>query len=38
MNLYGVDSDEAMKRGNDALNALLPQFFRSVRYFIASSL
>jgi hypothetical protein len=26
MNLYFVDSDEAMKRGNEALNASLLQF------------
>ncbi len=30
MNLYGVDSDEAMKRGDEALNASSLQFFRTV--------
>jgi hypothetical protein len=38
MNLYFVDSDEAMKRGNEALNASLLRFLRSVKRFIASSL
>jgi hypothetical protein len=28
--LYSVDSDEAMKRGDEALNASSLQFFRTV--------
>jgi hypothetical protein len=36
MNLYSVDSDEAMKRGDEALNASSLQFLRSVKRFIAS--
>jgi hypothetical protein len=32
------DSNEAMKRGNEALNASLLQFLGSVKRFIASSL
>jgi hypothetical protein len=36
--LYSVDSDEAMKRGNEALNASSHLFLRSVKHFIASSL
>ncbi len=32
---YSVDSDEAMKRGNEALNTSLFQFFRSGKCFIA---
>jgi hypothetical protein len=39
MTLYSVDSDdEAMKRGNEALNASSLLFLRSVKRFIASSL
>jgi hypothetical protein len=38
MNLYFVDSDEAMKRGDEALNASSLKFLRSVKRFIASSL
>jgi hypothetical protein len=38
MTLYSVDSDEAMKRGNEALNASPLLFLRSVKRFIASSL
>ncbi len=38
MNSYSVDIDEAMKRGNEALNASSLQFVRSVKRFIASSL
>jgi hypothetical protein len=38
INLYFVDSDEAMKRGDEALNASWLQFLRSVKRFIASSL
>jgi hypothetical protein len=35
MDLYSVDSNEAMKRGNEALNASSLQFFLSVKRFIA---
>jgi hypothetical protein len=35
--IHSVDSDEAMKRGDEALNALLLQFLRSVKHLIASS-
>jgi hypothetical protein len=38
MNLYFVDSDEAMKRGDETLNASKLQFLISVKRFIASSL
>jgi hypothetical protein len=38
MDEYSVDSDEAMKRGNEALNASLLQFLSIVKRFIASSL
>ncbi len=38
MDLYSVDSDEAMKQGNVALDASLFQFLSSVKCFIASSL
>jgi hypothetical protein len=38
MNLYSVDSEEAMKRGNEAFNGSSLQFLRSVKRFIASSL
>jgi hypothetical protein len=38
MNLYFVDSDEAMKRGDEALNASSLKFLRSVKRFIALSL
>jgi hypothetical protein len=36
--LYSVDSDEAMKRDHEALNASTLQFLSSVKRFIASSL
>jgi hypothetical protein len=36
--LYSVDSDEAMKRGDEALNASSLQFLSSVKRFIALSL
>jgi hypothetical protein len=36
MDLYIVNSDEAMKRGDEALNALSLQFLNSVKRFIAS--
>jgi hypothetical protein len=32
-NLYSVDSDEAMKRGDEAFNGSSLQFFRSVKRF-----
>jgi hypothetical protein len=35
MDLYSVDSDEAMKRGDEALNASLLQFLSIVKRFIA---
>ncbi len=38
MDLYSVDSDEGMKRGDEALNASSLQFLSSVKGFIASSL
>jgi hypothetical protein len=38
MDIYSVDSDEAMKRGGEALNATLLQFLSIVKRFIASSL
>jgi hypothetical protein len=38
MTFRSVDSDEAMKRGNEALNASSLLFLRSVKRFIASSL
>jgi hypothetical protein len=38
MNLYSVDSDEAMKRGSEAFNGSSLQFLRGVKRFIASSL
>jgi hypothetical protein len=38
MNSYSVDIDEAMKRGNEALNTSSLQFLRSFKRFIASSL
>jgi hypothetical protein len=34
--LYSVDSDEAMKRGDEAFNGSSLQFLRSVKRFIAS--
>jgi hypothetical protein len=37
MELYGVDSNEAMKPGDEALNASSLQFLSSVKCFIASS-
>jgi hypothetical protein len=38
MDLYSVDSNEAMKWGDEALNTLLLQLLRSVKCFITSSL
>jgi hypothetical protein len=38
MELYSVYSDEAMKRGNETLNASSLQFLSSIKHFIASSL
>jgi hypothetical protein len=38
MDLYSVDSDEAMKRGNEALSASSLQFLSIVKRFIASLL
>jgi hypothetical protein len=38
MDTYSFDSDEAMKRGDEALNASLLQFFSIVKRFIASLL
>jgi hypothetical protein len=38
IDFYNVDSDEAVKRGDEALNASSLQFLRSVKRFIASSL
>jgi hypothetical protein len=38
MNLYCVDSDEAMKRGDKVFNGSSLQFLRSVKRFITSSL
>jgi hypothetical protein len=38
INLYSVDSDEAMKRGDEVVNASSLQFLGSVKRFIASSL
>jgi hypothetical protein len=38
MEIYSVDSDEAMKRGDEALNASSLQFLSIVKRFIASSL
>jgi hypothetical protein len=38
MNSYSVDSGEAMKRGDEALNASSLQVLRSVKRFNASSL
>jgi hypothetical protein len=36
MELCTVDSDEAMKRGDEAFNGSSLQFLRSVKRFIAS--
>jgi hypothetical protein len=36
MDLYSVDSDEAMKRGNEALNAASLKFLSSAKRFIAT--
>jgi hypothetical protein len=36
IDIYSVDSDEAMKRGDEALNASLLQFFSIVKRFIAT--
>jgi hypothetical protein len=36
MNSSSVDSDEAMKRGDEAFNGSSLQFLRSVKRFIAS--
>jgi hypothetical protein len=38
MNLYSVDSNEAMKQGDEALNTSSLQFLSSVKRFIASSI
>jgi hypothetical protein len=38
MDLYSFDSGEAMKRGDEALNASSLQFLSRVKCFIASSL
>jgi hypothetical protein len=38
MDLYSVASDEALKRGNEALEASSLQFLSSVKRFITSSL
>jgi hypothetical protein len=38
MDLSSVDSNEAMKRGDEALNASSLQFLSSIKLFIASSL
>jgi hypothetical protein len=38
MDLYSVDSDEAMKQGDEALNASSLQFLSFVKCFITSSL
>jgi capsule polysaccharide export protein KpsE/RkpR len=38
MDLYSVDSDEAMKRGDEALKVSSLHFLRSVSRFIASLL
>jgi hypothetical protein len=36
IDLYSVASDEAMKRGNEALNASSLQYLSSVKRFIAT--
>jgi hypothetical protein len=38
MNLYSVEINEAMKQGDEALNASPLQFLRIIKHFIASSL
>ncbi len=38
MDLYSVDSDEALKRGDEALNASSLQFLSIVKRFITSLL
>jgi hypothetical protein len=38
IDLYSIASDEAMKRGNEVLNASSLQFLSSLKHFIASSL
>jgi hypothetical protein len=38
MDLYSVDSEEAIKRGDEALHASSLLFLSSVKRFIASSL
>jgi hypothetical protein len=38
MNLNSVDSDEAMKQGDEALNASSLLFLRSIKRIITSSL
>jgi hypothetical protein len=38
MNLYSVDSNEAMKQGDEAFNGSSLQFLRGVKCFIASLL
>jgi triacylglycerol esterase/lipase EstA (alpha/beta hydrolase family) len=37
MNSDSVDNVEAMKQGNEALNASSLQYFRSVKHFIATN-
>jgi hypothetical protein len=36
MDLYSVDSDEAMKQGDEALNASSLQFFSIIKRFITT--
>jgi hypothetical protein len=38
MELYTVDSDEVMKRGDEVFNGSSLQFLRNIKRFIASSL
>jgi hypothetical protein len=38
MNLYSVESDEVVKRGDEAFNGSSLQFLRGVKRFIASLL
>jgi hypothetical protein len=38
MNSYNADRDEAMKRGDEPLNASPLQFLRSIKRFIAAPL
>jgi hypothetical protein len=37
LNSLSVDSDEAMKRDDEALNASLLKYFRSIKRFIATT-